>query len=185
MFDKFAEDHRIATAEIGDISVELSTTPLRDEEQERLDNLRKELDMERQKFTNAAIKFGKQKATLEVIFGWFIGKVQVLNYAILVSIRQRDFNSLTRNVLGRSNSCSPNSLQRLYPPRPFDPPRLLSTCSLKSCLTNPRIKVLIGSLRSLLVNLQSRIYASAKPEVVDAKLTASRDALSLLLLANQ
>lgn len=66
MFDKFAEDHRIATSEIGDMSVELMSAPLRDEEKERLDRLRNELDMERQKFTDAAIRFGKEKATLEV-----------------------------------------------------------------------------------------------------------------------
>jgi hypothetical protein len=66
MFDKFAEDHRIVTGEIGDMSVELMTAPLKDEEKERLDILRKELDLERQKFTDAAIKFGKEKAALEV-----------------------------------------------------------------------------------------------------------------------
>ncbi|KAF8159368.1 Afadin and alpha-actinin-binding-domain-containing protein [Crassisporium funariophilum] len=65
MFDKFAEDHRVATGEIGDMSVELLSGPLRDEEKDRLDNLRRELDMERQKFTDAAIKFGKEKAALE------------------------------------------------------------------------------------------------------------------------
>ncbi|KJA23480.1 hypothetical protein HYPSUDRAFT_137499 [Hypholoma sublateritium FD-334 SS-4] len=65
MFDKFAEDHRIATSEIGDMSVELMSAPLKDEEKERLDKLRNELDLERQKFTDAAIRFGKEKATLE------------------------------------------------------------------------------------------------------------------------
>lgn len=66
IFDKFAEDHRIATGEIGEMSIELMSAPLKDEEKERLDILRKELDLERQKFTDAAIKFGKEKATLEV-----------------------------------------------------------------------------------------------------------------------
>lgn len=66
MFDKFAEDHRIATGEIGEMSIELMSAPLKDEERERLDILRKELDLERQKFTDAAIKFGKEKAVLEV-----------------------------------------------------------------------------------------------------------------------
>lgn len=65
MFDKFAEDHRIATGEIGDMSVELMTAPLKDEAMERLDILRRELDEERQKFTDAAIHFGKEKAALE------------------------------------------------------------------------------------------------------------------------
>ncbi|KAF8972768.1 Afadin and alpha-actinin-binding-domain-containing protein [Flammula alnicola] len=65
MFDKFAEDHRIATGEIGEMSVELISAPLRDEGQERLDKLRKELDMDRRKFTDATIRFGKEKADLE------------------------------------------------------------------------------------------------------------------------
>ena len=66
MFDKFAKDHRVATGEIGEMSIELMSAPLRDEEKERLDNLRRELDSERQRFTEAAIKFGREKAALEV-----------------------------------------------------------------------------------------------------------------------
>lgn len=77
MFDKFAEDHRIATGELGDISIELMSAPLEDEAKERLEVLRKELDDERQKFTDAAILFGKEKAALEVskflfLFAFFI-----------------------------------------------------------------------------------------------------------------
>ena len=48
------------------MSIELMSAPLKDEEKERLDILRKELDAERQKFTEAAIRFGKEKAELEV-----------------------------------------------------------------------------------------------------------------------
>ena len=66
MFDKFTKDHRIATGEIGEMSIELMSAPLRDEERERLDNLRRELDSERQRFTEAAVKFGREKAALEV-----------------------------------------------------------------------------------------------------------------------
>ncbi|KAF8806893.1 hypothetical protein BYT27DRAFT_7338870 [Phlegmacium glaucopus] len=65
MFDKFAKDHRIATGEIGEMSIELMSAPLRDVEKERLDSLRQELDSERQRFTEAAIKFGREKAALE------------------------------------------------------------------------------------------------------------------------
>ncbi|CAA7265145.1 unnamed protein product [Cyclocybe aegerita] len=65
MFDKFAEDHRIATGEIGEMSVELLSAPLRDQERDRLDILRRELDAERQKFTEAAVRFGKEKASFE------------------------------------------------------------------------------------------------------------------------
>lgn len=66
MFDKFAEDHRVATGDISEMSMELMTAPLRDAEKERLDNIKKELDQERQKFTDAAIKLGKERAELEV-----------------------------------------------------------------------------------------------------------------------
>ena len=48
------------------MSIELLSAPLRDEEKERLDSLRRELDSERQRFTEAAVKFGLDKADLEV-----------------------------------------------------------------------------------------------------------------------
>lgn len=48
------------------MSIELVSAPLRDEEKERLDSLRRELDSERQRFTETAIKFGRDKADLEV-----------------------------------------------------------------------------------------------------------------------
>ena len=66
LFDKFAKTHRDATGEIGEMSMELISAPLRDEEKDRLDSLRRELDSERQRFTEAAIKFGREKADLEV-----------------------------------------------------------------------------------------------------------------------
>ncbi|KAF8075153.1 Afadin and alpha-actinin-binding-domain-containing protein [Lyophyllum atratum] len=66
MFDKFAKDHRIVTGEIGEMSMELMSAPSRDAEKERLDDIKKQLDQERQKFTDAAIKLGKERAELEV-----------------------------------------------------------------------------------------------------------------------
>lgn len=48
------------------MSIELISAPLRDEEKERLDSLRRELDSERRRFTEAAVKFGREKADLEV-----------------------------------------------------------------------------------------------------------------------
>lgn len=66
MFDKFAEDHRVVTHDIGEISVELMTAPIRDEEKERIDIIKRDLDCERQNFTEAAIKLGKERAALEV-----------------------------------------------------------------------------------------------------------------------
>ena len=88
MFDKFVKDHQIATGEIGEMSIELMSAPLRDEEKERLDNLRRELDSERQKFTEAAVKFGREKAALEVNSSF---KMLALSNGLLC--RLNDWNS--------------------------------------------------------------------------------------------
>lgn len=66
MFDKFTEDHRITSGGIGEMSVELMSVPLQDDAKARLDKMRLELDQERKKFTEATIKLGREKATLEV-----------------------------------------------------------------------------------------------------------------------
>ena len=50
----------------GEISVDLMTVPARDEERQRLESRAKELDDERKKFTEAAIRLGREKAALEV-----------------------------------------------------------------------------------------------------------------------
>lgn len=68
MFDKFSNDHRVASDRIGDISVELMNTPLQDLEKERIEALQNELDAERQRFTDAALRLGQDKASLEVSF---------------------------------------------------------------------------------------------------------------------
>lgn len=66
MFDKFSRDHRQEKRVMKDMSIELMSAPLKDEERARLENLRKELDDERLKFTEATIKLGKEKTALEV-----------------------------------------------------------------------------------------------------------------------
>ncbi|KAG2144348.1 Afadin and alpha-actinin-binding-domain-containing protein [Suillus clintonianus] len=48
-----------------DVSVELMTQPERDLAAERLERMKTELDEERRKFTNAAVRLGKEKAALE------------------------------------------------------------------------------------------------------------------------
>ena len=48
------------------MSVDLMTAPARDEEKLRLDARFKELEEERRKFTEAAVRLGKEKAALEV-----------------------------------------------------------------------------------------------------------------------
>ncbi len=48
------------------MSMELMSAPMRDQEKERLEKLRAELDSDRQRFTEAAIKFGCERAVHEV-----------------------------------------------------------------------------------------------------------------------
>ena len=50
------------------MSVDLMTAPARDEEQKRIDERFKELEEERRKFTEAAVRLGREKAALEVCF---------------------------------------------------------------------------------------------------------------------
>jgi len=49
-----------------DPSIDLMTQPERDLAAERLERMKTELDEERRKFTDAAVRLGKEKATLEV-----------------------------------------------------------------------------------------------------------------------
>jgi hypothetical protein len=49
-----------------DSSVDLMIQPERDLAAERLERMKAELDEERKKFTDAAVKLGKEKAALEV-----------------------------------------------------------------------------------------------------------------------
>ncbi|KZT25324.1 hypothetical protein NEOLEDRAFT_1156280 [Neolentinus lepideus HHB14362 ss-1] len=64
VMDRYAEDERMQ-GEIADMSMELMTIPLRDEEKEKLENRAKELEEERKKFTEATIRLGKERAALE------------------------------------------------------------------------------------------------------------------------
>ncbi|EJF56270.1 hypothetical protein DICSQDRAFT_71856 [Dichomitus squalens LYAD-421 SS1] len=65
LFDRYAEDQRLAASSVGEMSVDLMTAPARDEEKQRLDARFKELEEERRKFTEAAVRLGKEKAALE------------------------------------------------------------------------------------------------------------------------
>ncbi|OSX64473.1 hypothetical protein POSPLADRAFT_1137091 [Postia placenta MAD-698-R-SB12] len=65
LFDRFAADERLMQGEVGEMSVDLMTAPQRDEERARLDARFKELDEERKKFTEAAVRLGREKAGLE------------------------------------------------------------------------------------------------------------------------
>ncbi|KAJ6619949.1 Afadin and alpha-actinin-binding-domain-containing protein [Mycena sp. CBHHK59/15] len=65
MFDQFAGDRRIVDSDVGDASVDLMIAPVRDAEKERLEAIKKQLDLERKNFTEAALKLGREKADLE------------------------------------------------------------------------------------------------------------------------
>ncbi|TFK86472.1 hypothetical protein K466DRAFT_492758 [Polyporus arcularius HHB13444] len=65
LFDRFAEEQRLASNDVAEMSVDLMTAPARDEEQKRLDERFKELEQERRKFTEAAVRLGREKAALE------------------------------------------------------------------------------------------------------------------------
>ncbi|KAF8997917.1 Afadin and alpha-actinin-binding-domain-containing protein [Cyathus striatus] len=65
MFDKFAEDHKKVQDDVAEMSMELMSAPLQDEEKKRLDKIKLELQQERDRFTEATIKLGKEKAALE------------------------------------------------------------------------------------------------------------------------
>jgi hypothetical protein len=58
--------------DVGDVSVDLMITPIKDEEKNRIEATKKELEEERRKFTEAAVRLGREKAALEVRFGFFI-----------------------------------------------------------------------------------------------------------------
>ncbi|KDQ26523.1 hypothetical protein PLEOSDRAFT_159560 [Pleurotus ostreatus PC15] len=64
LFDQLAT--RNAThRDVAEVSMELMSVPAKDVELERLEAMKRELDNERQKFTEAAVKLGKERATME------------------------------------------------------------------------------------------------------------------------
>lgn len=66
LFDRFVEEQAHPTTHTSDMSMDLITAPARDEERQLLDARFKELEVERQKFTEAAVRLGREKAALEV-----------------------------------------------------------------------------------------------------------------------
>ncbi|KAJ7580155.1 Afadin and alpha-actinin-binding-domain-containing protein [Mycena floridula] len=66
VFDKYMKDHRMSVGyDAANVSVDLMTATVRDEELDRLATLRKQLDEERHRFTEATITLGKERANLE------------------------------------------------------------------------------------------------------------------------
>jgi len=74
------------------------TVPAKDEEAERLEGIKRQLDEEREKFTQAAIQLGRQKAALEVR-----GPVlAIVIHSHANRCRPSESNCLTKNGHGRS-----------------------------------------------------------------------------------
>jgi hypothetical protein len=69
LFDRFiTEQERLReTAGDADLSLNIMIRPEKDAERDLVDALRKQLDAERERFTQAALKLGEDKAKLEVI----------------------------------------------------------------------------------------------------------------------
>jgi hypothetical protein len=94
-----------------DVSVDLMLAPERDAERDRLDRIKKELDDERQKFTEAAVKLGKEKTAFEV------GTIDVrLSVSCLIlASRVTGSSSWKRSDHGKFNKCFLRYLQPQYP----------------------------------------------------------------------
>ena len=99
LFDRYAEDERLKQGYVGEMSVDLMTVPARDEERQRLDERFRELDEERKKFTEAAVRLGREKAALEVPL-----YVRRLVSVLLIwrFYRRNGSSSLKRNDRGKS-----------------------------------------------------------------------------------
>lgn len=88
----------------------------RDAECDRLDRIRKELEDEREKFTHAAVKLGKEKSTFEVKLDDFLS----LTLSLIFVFRVKGSSFWKTGDHGRSNNCFPSALPPLlrkhYPP---------------------------------------------------------------------
>lgn len=68
---------------------------------------RRRLEEERQKFTEAAVRLGKERAEMEVRLHEYVTDVPLLSNLLCLYFphRLRDWRSSKRNVLSKSNSC--------------------------------------------------------------------------------
>lgn len=88
--------------DVGDVSVDLMTVPARDEERQRLEARFKELDDERKKFTEAAVRLGREKAALEVRYS-DLASVFLLALTLIIMYRQNASSFWKRNAHGKSS----------------------------------------------------------------------------------
>jgi hypothetical protein len=74
LFDQLQQDQPVPLMhkkhnprhEVGEMSLDLMITPVKDEERDRIGAIKKGLEEERKRFTEAAVKLGRERATLEV-----------------------------------------------------------------------------------------------------------------------
>lgn len=76
MFDQFTADERLKGGKIKDTSIDTTSALMREEEQALLESRFRELEAERNRFTDATVKLGKEKAALEVSMDYARGKIK-------------------------------------------------------------------------------------------------------------
>jgi hypothetical protein len=96
-------------------------TPVKDEERDRIEVTKMGLEEERRKFTEAAVRLGKEKAALEVSRNPFLFITLTGCYCCRLS----GSDSWMRNDHGKSSRCSRSSRQHHYhhPSRPLHHPQ--------------------------------------------------------------
>lgn len=100
LFEKLAVEDR--SAKQREPSVDLMTSPALDVERERLNEISEELEDDRRKFTEAALKLGKEKAALEASF-CFVFRLREQSDQVL---RPKELNFWRRRGCGKLMSCS-------------------------------------------------------------------------------
>ena len=112
LFDGLQEQPAVARAgDVDEVSADLMITPAKDEERDRIEVMKRGLDEERRKFTEAAVKLGREKAALEVISSPFVNVL--IRILIGLNYRLNAYDSWTRSDHGKSSRCLPSFHQRL------------------------------------------------------------------------
>ena len=88
----------------------------RDVERDRLDRIKKELEDEREKFTHAAVRLGKEKSAFEVRLVNLLSPI----LSLIFMVRVKGSSSWMKGDHGRSSKCSrsthPPQLRKHYLP---------------------------------------------------------------------
>lgn len=100
LFERLAVDER--SVKQREPSVDLMTSPALDEERQRLNEISEELEEDRRKFTEAALKLGKEKAALEASLCLVFGPSKKSNQLL----RPKESSFWRRRGRGKSMLCS-------------------------------------------------------------------------------